>query len=395
MSKGLFIILFLVSSFLACVSAQDTIAKKLTLNGYLSFMESAMGMNMPANRLLWESLLHNRLNFKYYPSNAWSFSLQIRNRLITGDLLKMDDGEAYKSMLAKDVGVVDMSWNPLSGNAYVLNTAVDRLYIKFALKNLEITAGRQRINWGQTYVWNPNDWFNNYSFFDVDYVERPGSDAVRIQYFTGAVSSLEMVVKLDSAYNFTIAGMFKTNVKAFDLQFLGGLLTQEDLALGFGWAGGFGQIGFRGEMSYLHPTTHMDDTTGLFFLSMALDYTFANSLMIQAEGFYNQLRRGSQEKGFMEFYAKPLSVKELSFTELNFFAQVSYPFTPLFSGSFAALYFPEVKGYYLGPALTCSLGNNLELSLFGQYFSGRFPNNYGVIDKQSFTMGFARVKYSF
>ena len=36
------------------------------------------------------------------------------------------------------------------------------------------TAGRQRINWGQTFVWNVNDVFNAYSYFDFDYKERPG-----------------------------------------------------------------------------------------------------------------------------------------------------------------------------------------------------------------------------
>jgi hypothetical protein len=395
MSKCQIIILILVNGCAAVITAQDSTTRKLTLDGYVSFMESAMDANMPDNKLLWESVLHNRLNLNYFPSNRWSFSLQVRNRLIIGDRIKMDDGKVYKNSLAKDMGVVDMSWNPLTANSVIFNTAADRLFVKYALNNLEITVGRQRINWGQTYVWNPNDWFNNYSFFDVDYVERPGSDAVRIQYFTGALSSLESVVKFDSACNLTIAGLFKMNVKEFDLQFLGGILAQEDLALGFGWAGGLGQIGFRGEMSYLHPTTNMNDTTGLFFFSMAFDYTFANSLMIQAEGFYNQLPRGSGRKSFTEFYARPLSVKDLSFTELNFFAQVSYPFTPLFSGSLAGLYFPDVKGYYLGPALTWSLSNNLDFSLFLQYFSGRFQNESGVNKKENFTLGFGRVKYNF
>ena len=34
-------------------------------------------------------------------------------------------------------------------------------------------------------VWNPNDLFNAFSFVDFDYEERPGSDALRIQKYTG------------------------------------------------------------------------------------------------------------------------------------------------------------------------------------------------------------------
>jgi hypothetical protein len=290
--------------------------------------------------------------------------------------------------------MADLSWNVATGRSYVLNSAIDRLWIKYARNNLEITAGRQRINWGLTYVWNVNDWFNNYSFFDVDYLERPGSDALRVQYFTGAVSGLEGVVKLDSTDQITAAGLYKTNIRQWDMQFLGGILSGEDAAVGFGWAGGLGRIGFRGEMSYLHPLKHMKDTTGLFFVSVALDYTFPNSLMIQAEGFYNQ-RPGGGEVSFFEFYSRPSSVKDLSFTELNFFAQVSYPFTPLLNASMAALFFPEVKGYYMGPSITYSLGDNLELAFILQYFTGDFPYLSGAEPTQEFTMGFGRLKWSF
>ncbi len=358
-------------------------------------MESAMDIDMPNKSILWESLLHNRLNFDYHAGKQISFALQVRNRLIAGDRIKMDYFGDYKKSVAADAGIADLSVNLFSGGSYVFNTSVDRLWMKYARNKLEITLGRQRINWGQTFVWNPNDWFNNYSFFDVDYVERPGSDALRIQYYTGALSAVEGVIKMDSTHHVTLAGLYKTNLRQFDLQFLGGILSGEDLALGFGWSGGLGPVGFRGEMSYLHPATHVTDTTGLFFLSVAFDYTFSNSLMLQAEGFYSQQRSGAGEETFTQFYTRPSSVKYLSFTEFSFYLQAGYPITPLLNGSLALLYFPQVKGYYLGPALTYSLGNNLELALFLQYFSGEFPNLSGIHEKQNFTMGFGRVKWNF
>jgi len=388
-------ILIISSCTIQIAKVQDTTASKFTLDGYVSFMESAMDMNLDGKKLLWESLLHNRLNMHYYPSGQWSFSLQIRNRLMVGDRFRLETGEVHKQSLESDMGVTDLSWNALSGRSYVLNSAVDRFWVKYASGRLEITAGRQRINWGQTNVWNPNDWFNNYSFFEVDYVERPGSDALRIQYFARALSGIEAAAKLDSAGDLTVAGLYKTNVRHYDMQFLSGILSSEDLALGFGWAGNLGQIGFKGEMTYLHPLKHMKDTSGLFFLSVSFDYTFSSSLMIQAEGYYNQLSRGGGNRNINEFYSRPLSVKDLSFTETNLFGQVSYPFTPLFTGSLAVLYFPEVSGYFLGPAFTFSLGNNLDLSLFIQHFSGKFHRTNNDPERQNFTMGFARIKFSF
>lgn len=383
---------------LACIPTaytQDQPLKKLTLEGYISSMQSVIDMDSMNGYWYYESQIHNRLNISYFPTSRISMALQARNRFITGDRFKSDVEGINKKTLAEDAGFMDLSFNWATGRSYVLNTAIDRLYMKYSYNKLEITLGRQRVNWGQTYVWNPNDWFNTYSFFDFDYVERPGSDAVRIQYFTGAMSGAEFVAKIDSAGSLTAAGLYKFNRGSYDFQLLGGWLTGSDLALGSGWTGNIGQIGFRGEMSYFHPARHFSDTTGLFFVSLALDYTTSNSLMIQVEGFYNQLPPGYTGQSFVEFYQRPLSVKDLSFTEWNFMVQFSYPFTPLINASFATLWYPEISGYYLGPSFTCSLADNLDFSLFLQYFTGRLPGPSGTTERQDITLGFLRFKYSF
>lgn len=372
---------------------QDLPGNKLSASGYVSLTGSAMHLNFPENDWYWEGLLHNRLNFFYYPSDRLSLSLQLRNRFLYSDRLKNDLFDIYRNSVSDDAGLVDLSLTPLSKKSLLLNSAIDRLWIQYSGDKFEITAGRQRINWGLTYVWNANDWFNNFSFFDIDYIERPGSDALRLKYYTGAVSSIEAVAKTDSSMKMTVAGLFRTNIKRFDLQFLGGILGGEDAALGFGWAGGIGDIGFRGEMSYFHPLENTSDTTGVYLVSVALDYTFSNSLTIQAEALYNQQQ--GNPSNFAEFYSRPLSVKDLSFTEFNFFMQASYPVTPLLNGSVAVIYFPDVKGYFLGPSVTYSLGNNLELAVIMQYFSGEFPYFAGLTAKQELTLIFGRIKWNF
>ena len=55
--------------------------------------------------------------------------------------------------------------------------------------------GRQRINWGVNLAWNPNDLFNAYSLIDFDYQERSGVDAIRFQYYTGEMSSIEFAIQ--------------------------------------------------------------------------------------------------------------------------------------------------------------------------------------------------------
>lgn len=377
------------------VKAQDVPPKKLTLDGYVSGMQSVMDMESTDGYWLYETQLHNRLNLNYYPSSTLSFSIQVRNRFITGDRLKMDAGGQAKRSLEGDPGFADLSFNLARGKSYVINTTVDRLWLKYTLEKLEVTLGRQRINWGQTLVWNPNDWFNNYSYFDFDYPEKPGSDALRIQYYTGALSAAEIVVTTDSTKKATAAIRYRMNSGTYDLQLLGGLLSDNDVAFGFGWAGGLRDIGFRGELAYFHPVRQFADTSGLFFMSLGLDYTFSNSLAVLVEGLYCRIPDSRGGINFLEFYQRPMSVKDLSFTEWNLFGQVSYPFTPLWNGSFAAMFFPDVRGIYLGPAITYSLTDNFDFSFYMQWFSVESPGIAAEDDRQNFTMAFLRFKYNF
>ncbi len=105
--------------------------------------------------------------------------------------------------------------------------------------------------------------------------------------------------------------------------------------------------------------------------SMGFDYTFSNSLMIQVEGLYSGFAKEMDPDNFLQFYAGNLDVKNLGFTEWSFFANISYPITPLFTGSFAAIWYPELKGAYLGPSFDLSIQDNLVLSLILQYFTCR------------------------
>ncbi len=278
---------------------------------------------------------------------------------------------------------------------YVLTSIVDRLWLQFTFGNLEIKAGRQRINWGQTFVWNPNDIFNSYSYFEVDYPERPGSDALRLQYYTGNASTIELAAKIDSADRITAAGYFRFNTLGFDIQLLGGIYQEEDLILGTGWSGNLGPTAFRGEISYFRDLDNFKDTTGYFMTSFGFDYTFSNSLWIQVEGLYSSFAKDLDVNSFLQFYSGNLDVKNLGFTEWSFFSSLSYPLTPLITGGFAAIYYPAWKGIYLGPSLALSLNSNFDLSLIFQHFTAEFDNPFGASKRENNTFGFLRFKWSF
>ena len=61
-------------------------------------------------------------------------------------------------------------------------------------------------------AWNPNDIFNTYNLLDFDYEERPGSDAIRIQYYLGDFSKIEVAAKKGSSKDdHIVAAMYKFN----------------------------------------------------------------------------------------------------------------------------------------------------------------------------------------
>jgi hypothetical protein len=341
--------------------------------------------------------LHNRLNLNIYPTDWLSGTLQVRNRAIAGNTIRKLPG--YAGSLDGDQGWLDLAF-VTAGNlgdsaGYILTSAVDRLWLQFTFGNLEIKAGRQRINWGQTFVWNPNDIFNSYSYFEVDYPERPGSDALRLQYYTGNASAIELAAKIDSADRITAAGYFRFNTLGFDIQMLGGIYQEEDLFLGTGWSGNLGPTAFRGEFSYFRDLDNFKDTTGYFMTSIGFDYTFSNSLMIQVEGLYSAFAKDLDVYSFLQFYSGNLDVKNLGFTEWSFFSSISYPLNPLINGGFAAIYYPAWKGVYLGPSLDFSLKSNFDLSLIVQHFTAEFNNPFGDPSRENNTFGFLRLKWSF
>ncbi len=368
--------------------------EKISFSGYLSDMQTVYRI---PDYWLWENSLQNRLNLDFYPTSWLSGSLQVRNRAIFGSTIGKIPG--YGESIGGDQGGVDMTW-ATDGNlgdsaGYVLSSAVDRLWLQFTFGNLEVKAGRQRINWGQTLIWNPNDIFNSYSYFEVDYPERPGSDALRVSYYTGNASTIEVAAKIDSANRVTAAGYFRFNTLGFDIQFMGGIYQEEDLVLGTGWSGNLGSAAFRGELSYFRDLEQFKDTTGYLMTSIGFDYTFSNSLMIQIEGLYSGFAKEMDVNGFLQFYSGNLDVKNLGFTPWSFMGNISYPLTPLLNGAFATIWYPDWNGVYLGPSFDLSLNSNMDLSLILQYFTAEFENPSGAKNREKNTFGFLRFKWSF
>ena len=357
----------------------------ITLNGYITTMQSVMFDSL-SGPFINDNLIHNRLNIKGYLNKNITIAAEFRNRLFTGDMVRID--QSYSEMIGSDLGLIDLSWNLLNEQSFFLNTTIDRLWFDLNYGKFQARIGRQRINWGQTLVWNPNDIFNAYSFFDFDYVERPGSDAVRLQYYPGFSSAIEIAVKADYEDNITAAALYRFSRMGYDIQFLAGYTNSEDLIAGAGWSGAIGSVSFRGEASWFQPARHFSDTTGTGLFTIGFDRVSKNNSMAQIQIMY--CNNAVDLSSFGTLYYGSLSAKDLAFSEFSAFGLFSYPITPLLIATVSAMWFPDLKGYFAGPSLDYSLAENVDFSLFWQHFKGKIED-----ERSRINLGFLRVKFSF
>lgn len=357
----------------------------IVLNGYVTTMQSAMFDSL-SGPVVYDNLIHNRLNFKGYINSHLTFAAEFRNRLFTGDMVRTNS--SYSEMIGMDQGFTDMSWNVINENSFLLNTTVDRLWFDINAGKTQLRIGRQRINWGQTLVWNPNDVFNAYSFFDFDYAERPGSDAVRFQYFPTYSSAVELAVKVNYDNAITAAGLYRFNKWGYDIQFLAGWVNSEDIVLGAGWSGSIGSVSFRGEGSWFEPVEDFPVTEGTLLLTAGVDKIFKNNSMAQAQIMY--CNNPLSLTDFNSFYTGNLSSKDLAFSRFSAFGQFTWAATPLLNTSISAMWFPDLKGYFAGPSLDLSLAENVDFSLIWQHFTSIMDGT-----KTRINLGFLRIKYSF
>ena len=421
MKKFVFTFLVIALPF-AHLQAQDGIAQsKWAFKGYLKNMSSLSWSPYLGDTLWYDNLTHNRLNLAWYPNDNLAVFVEMRNQLFIGSSVKNTNN--YGTLLDSNNDYFDLSVNAINNNSVVLNMMLDRLFVQWTKNDWEVKLGRQRINWGVNLAWNPNDWFNAYSFFDFDYEERPGSDALRVTYYTGVATSVEVAAKIaDSPDRFVAAGMYKLNKFNYDVQLLGGI-AQGDAALGMGWAGNLGLASFKGEFTYFIPLIETEANTNylinvfqspavyildakgnriktsakysnMFLGAISVDYSFKNSLYLNGSIMYSSIgdfdasvigsALGSQLAKF--------TVRDLSPYPWSAFVQSSYQITPLFITGGAIMYYPGTNNFFINPMLTYSLMQNLDIDLVGQLFFG--DNQFGDHEAISKSL-FVRLKWSF
>ncbi|MCP9290730.1 hypothetical protein [Gracilimonas sediminicola] len=356
------------------------------ISGYVKELGQVSASN-DFSELRYDNILHNRFETEWTFTENLEFNADLRTRLLNGYTVQNAVGLA--SFLEKDPNLIDMSWVWVDTDQALIHSQIDRFHISYYNGDFELYAGRQRINWGKTLAWNPNDLFNNYAFLDFDYEERPGVDAISAIYNLDFASSIEAGVKLaDSFDEMVIAGMYRVNYKTYDLQLIAGHY-QDKAALGIGWAGYIKDAGFKGEASYFHPEDEFFNNTGSFSATLGFDYMFETSIYAQAEVLYNggyQNRNAS-----LSTLTQPPSADNLFISRTGYLINGSYPASPLLNINLGIMGSFTQKLFILFPQVSYSLDENLDLLLVSQLLKGEAFSN----SVETPNVFFIRLKWSY
>jgi len=378
---AVFLLLFIFSTRLEAQSESS-----VTFKGYVKHMHSAV---FPGeNQILLENLIHNRLNFRWYINENLYLAAEARNRIFAGNLTAItpDFGQGVQKS-ADDWLPLSVLW--LDEQQYAAHSTLDRFFLDYTKGKWNLRAGRQRINWGINLAFNPNDLFNAYNFLDFDYEERPGSDAIRVQYFKDYASGFDLAIKgADNLDDFVGALRWYTNVNEYDLQFIGGL-SRGDFAIGGGWAGQIKNTGWKGEITYFHPIDDSDRSTALSATS-GIDYTFGKGWYLYGGYLFNSDAGASLQD--LLFQTEPLSARRLFPLKHSIITQLSYPVSPIISLSGTVIYAPSVEhALIINPSVSISLAQDWDLNFLWQSF---FTLGNGNSDN-SIHFAFLRLQWSF
>lgn len=351
---------------------------------------------------LYDQQVHARINTVWYPTDSLRGQMDVRIRAFYGDSIEKIPGFSEEIINNYDFTNLDtLMWDRKKSLGY---GQIDRLWLDYTKNDLEITLGRQRIAWGTSLVWNVIDLFNPKSVLDFDYEEKPGSDAFRVQYYTGAISKAELSIKpgKDGGHS-SIAGLYLMNISGYDFYTIAGIRNNRWMA-GGAWAGDVLDGGFRGEVlvsqspdrDASQSQSNLPVPGDSIFAShrtvvsfvLSGDYTFANTFYIHTECLFNSNGK-RQNAGLFQQEASDAGM--LSPARWSIYQEFAYDLTPLMRATLFGIFNPDDHSSIIVPMLSRSLRTNLDLLLIGFLPSGEPNSEFGVYGRSIYL----RLKYSF
>ena len=171
----------------------------------------------------------------------------------------------------------------------------------------------------------------------------------------------------------------------YDFQLLTGLYRQ-NLAVGGGWAGNLGNMGFKGESTYFQPVGDNPNEASLS-ASMGLDGLFGSSWFWTA-GFLINTNGAGESIDLNQLSQTNLSPDRLMPGKFSTTGSLSYAITPLVNTALNLVYSPNGDLLILIPSVAWSAAPNWDVDLLAQGF------RLGQTDTNQ-TGVFLRIRFSY
>lgn len=383
--------------FCLLLGSPTAVSQNYDGNGYVKYApvilkNEALGVNPKMIHVA-----YNRLNLKYYVTENLTTGMELRNSIQYG-LNSASIGGGLNPFV-QNQPFINLQKKWYDRNDYLIESEFNRLWLDYTWRQFQIIFGRQRISWGQSWVWNPTDIYNPASALSLDSEEKPGTDAVRFVWYINDLSAMEIAVRpAKNGKENTTALMVKTNIRQVDYQLLGGW-TKERYVLGGGWSGEIMGGGFRGEFLYqferkdsvniyYNSEKFTIDNRANFSFVISGDYTFENSLYLHSELMYN--KNGTAEQTQLNVPNSQYN-GDLSPARFSIFGEVSYVMTPLLSGRIFTIVNPTDYSFIIGPSINWSVAQNWDFDATIYQSSGNTLSEMGSIG----TVALFRMKWSF
>lgn len=309
-----------------------------------------------------------RLQLEAGYTEALKVFLAYDNTLLVSNLLKTSDFRQSQNRKRKQY--LDLDQEILLEKNLRWEHLLYRAYVDYHQDNLEVLLGRQQIPWGVGKFWTPVDVFNPYDPFSLEKEERLGTDAVNVHYAPADDLQTELVYAPQSKERQSRGGL-RLRFHS-DTQELGIIAArkQEDEVLGLDYMRNVYKAALRSEATI----TLAHDEPDYFSFVINLDYTFANSLYLLGEYYYNG--QGKRDKNTYQRVRRTLG--EINFLGEDLFGLViGYDLTPLIRTDNYLIFNLNDQSLFINPEISWSLLKNSELLLGGQFFSGDTLSEFG------------------
>ncbi len=274
---------------------------------------------------------------------------------------------------------VDLSWAAVEGDTHTISGRMDRMWVSFRVPHFDLTVGRQPVYFGSAFFFTPMDLVSPFSPVVIDREYKPGIDAVRADIYIGMSGKISLVAAHAGSWDWEgsiLAAHGGFTVGVFDLGFFAGEIYKSTV-LGVDFSGSLGPVSVYGEGT----VTLEKDETPFVRAVVGASHRFGFGMTLMGE-FYVQTVGGADPQDYLPLTATARFQRGELWAMGRYYGALTltYELAPLMNVSAFVVSNLRDPSFLVGPGLTWSVADNVELAA-GLYLAlGKRPDEMDEMD---------------